>query len=93
MEKIDNILKDYLKIKGGNNEQPSKEQKINNLIDKITGKGEIKKIVGIKLIEDSVDNQLVNESQLKEYLDNLHKSEKKTNPVVNQFYSSSEKEF
>ncbi len=93
MNKIDNILKDYLKYKGGNI-QSSREEKINKLINKITGEGEIKKIVGIKVIEDTDNNSnLINEQQLKDHLNNIHMTDKKTNPVINQFFSSSEKEF
>jgi len=100
MNNIDNILKDYLKYKGGNindinNNINNKQEKINKLIDKITGLGEVKKIVEIKAIVETDDPDFFKKhlTESFEKINNLHKTDKKINPVINQFYSSSENEF
>jgi hypothetical protein len=81
MKTINNILNEYLKIIGGDNSKLNKEDKINNLINKIISTGDSpKKIIAIKTI-DETDNVDIIKKQL---LDNLPK-----NTSIHQFFSES----
>jgi hypothetical protein len=81
MKTINNILNEYLKIIGGDNSKLNKEDKINNLINKIISTGDSpKKIIAIKTIDDT-DNVDIIKKQL---LDNLTK-----NTSIHQFFSES----
>jgi|UniRef100_A0A6C0H0X0 hypothetical protein len=81
MKTINNILNEYLKIIGGDNSKLNKEDKINNLINKIISTGDSpKKIIAIKTI-DETDNVDIIKKQL---LDNLTK-----NTSIHQFFSES----
>jgi hypothetical protein len=81
MKTINNILNEYLKIIGGDNSKLNKEDKINNLINKIISTGDSpKKIIAIKTIDDT-DNVDIIKKQL---LDNLSK-----NTSIHQFFSES----
>jgi hypothetical protein len=93
MKTINNFLSEYLRMVGGNSKVP-KEEKINNLIEQITGDGskiQEKKIISIKanqLTENNI-NEFENQDEFKKYLLSLKKSGKS---IVHQFYSS-ENEF
>jgi hypothetical protein len=93
MKTINNFLSEYIKMIGGNN-NISKDEKINNLIEQITGDGskiQEKKIISIKVnqLTGNNINELENQDEFKKYLLSLKKSSTST---VHQFYSS-ENEF
>ena len=93
METINNLLSDFLTMIGGNNNKPNND-KINNLIDQITGDGsktQEKKIISIKTIQltENNTNELDNQDEFKKYLLSLKKS---NSSIIHQFYSS-ENEF
>ena len=92
METINNLLSDFFKMIGGNNNVPNND-KINNLIDQITGDGsktKEKKIISVKTIQlTESNNELENQDEFKKYLLSLKKS---NSSIIHQFYSS-ENEF
>ena len=95
MKTINSLLSEYIKMIGGNNNIP-KDEKINNLISKITGDGSpkqdtIKKVISIKTVQltENNINELENQDDFKKYLLNLKKSNAS---IIHQFYSS-ENEF
>lgn len=103
MKNIDHFLSEYIQnfkesnFKGGNKDNYSRQDKINRLLQQITGDGNIekqkggnKKIVEIKSIVDSETDKIQNNQEnFKNYLANL-KKEKNDPTVVHQFYSSSD---
>jgi hypothetical protein len=106
MNNINNLLSDYINIFSSNdNKDNEKEKKIKLLINQIIGEGNLKKnqpnkkkIVGIK----TIDNYIENTDLFKEYLLELQKLQKDKEPEkkndvflakLHQFFSSENSEF
>lgn len=99
MNNIDYFLSEYIhNLKGGNAKGfNTRQEKINTLINQITGDGNInkqtggdKKIVEIKsIIESDTEKIQNNQDNFKNYLLEL-KKDKSDPTIIHQFYSSSE---
>lgn len=103
MQSINNLLSDYMSVINCNNDPKyankgsTKEEKIKYLINQITGEGNKKggsdntnkKIIGVKVIETTENN----EGKFKDYLLNLKNNSNQSTNQIHQFFSSENSEF